>query len=470
MAELKEAICHAYGLREAVISCQQPETPPEPADAGPEEEIPLPEEAPPEEVPPPCEEVPEPAESVFARTEALRQEALRKALQNRPPVTQRRREPKPVVGMIYGKSIRTKAIPMREVRLDLRRVTVSGKVFAVDHRELKKRNAWVIRFQITDNTNSVTVSKFMENRAAKPILEGIKKGMYVTVEGKLGLYNGDLELAPFAIAEAEAPPARKDRAEEKRVELHLHTRFSKMDALTEVKDAVKRAISWGHPAIAITDHGVAQSFPDAASAAGGKIKVIYGVEGYYVNDVDDRVVVHGSCDLPLDTEIVCFDIETTGLNRIRDRITEIGAVVLKNGEIVDQYNTFVNPNRPIPRNIVELTGITDSMVADAPGQEEALSHFLDWVGDRPLAAHNAEFDMGFLAEGCRRMGRPFTNASIDTLILAQNLLPDLGKYKLDIVAEHLGLPAFHHHRACDDAAVVGYMLIPFRADAGGPEN
>ena len=463
LEELKRAICSAYGLGAAVFSCQtEREVPAAPADAGAEEEIPFPEEAPPEELPLPCEEVPDSAESVFARTEALRQEAMRKALQNRPAVGKPRREPKPVVGMIYGKSIRGKVIPMREVSLDLRRVVVSGKVFAVDHRELKKRNAWVVRFHMTDNTNSVTVSKFMENRAAKPILEGIKKGMYVTVEGKLGLYNGDLELSPFAIAEAEAPLARKDRAAEKRVELHLHTRFSKMDALTEVKDAVKRAIAWGHPAIAITDHGIAQAFPDAASAAGDKIKVIYGVEGYYVNDVDDRVVVHGDCDLPLDTEIVCFDIETTGLDRRRERITEIGAVVLKEGVVVDQYNTFVNPGRPIPRNIVELTGITDSMVADAPGQEAALNDFLDWVGDRPLAAHNAEFDMGFLAEGCRRMGRHFSNPSIDTLILAQNLLPSLGKYKLDIVAEHLGLPAFNHHRACDDAAVVGYMLVPFR--------
>ena len=463
LEELKRAICSAYGLGAAVFSCQtEREVPAAPADAGAEEEIPFPEEAPPEELPLPCEEVPDSAESVFARTEALRQEAMRKALQNRPAVGKPRREPKPVVGMIYGKSIRGKVIPMREVSLDLRRVVVSGKVFAVDHRELKKRNAWVVRFHMTDNTNSVTVSKFMENRAAKPILEGIKKGMYVTVEGKLGLYNGDLELSPFAIAEAEAPLARKDRAAEKRVELHLHTRFSKMDALTEVKDAVKRAIAWGHPAIAITDHGIAQAFPDAASAAGDKIKVIYGVEGYYVNDVDDRVVVHGDCDLPLDTEIVCFDIETTGLDRRRERITEIGAVVLKEGVVVDQYNTFVNPGRPIPRNIVELTGITDSMVADAPGQEAALNDFLDWVGDRPLAAHNAEFDMGFLAEGCRRMGRHFSNPSIDSLILAQNLLPSLGKYKLDIVAEHLGLPAFNHHRACDDAAVVGYMLVPFR--------
>ena len=500
VAAIQQSICLAYGLQAATLRQPQPAAQPTPelvlepvpapvpasaepvVDAGARDDIPLPEEPPEEAFPQePCwEELPpEPPEAmdappipntpadVFAQTEALRQAAMKKAMANRPPMPVKKKgQLKPVVGMILGKSIRTKPIPMSEVRLDLRRVTVTGKVFGIDHRELKKRNAWVIRFYITDNTNSVTVSKFMENRAAKPILEGIKKGMYVTVEGKLGLYNGDLELSPFAIAEAEAPPARKDRAEEKRVELHLHTRFSKMDALTEVKDAVKRAISWGHKAIAITDHGIAQAFPDAASAAGDKIKVIYGVEGYFVNDVDDRVVVHGDCPLSIDTEIVCFDIETTGLSRKRDVITEIGAVVLKNGEVVDQYNTFVNPARPIPRNIVELTGITDSMVADAPSQEEALNAFLDWVGDRPLAAHNAEFDMGFLAEGCARMGRPFTNPSIDTLILAQNLLPDLGKYKLDIVAEHLKLPAFNHHRACDDAAMVGYMLMPFRRMLG----
>lgn len=463
LSGLKREICQAYGLKEVSFSYRKDEMPIHLDEEAGIEEIPFPEEAPTEEGgSSSCyEEIPETQEAVFARTEAIRQAAMQKVLQSR-PATPKKRAERPVVGMIFGKSIRSRVIPMKEVRLDLGKVAVCGKVFAVDHKELKKRNAWVVRFHMTDNTNSVTVSKFMENRAAQPILEGIKKGMYVTVEGKLGLYNGDLELSPIAIAEAEAPPVREDRAKEKRVELHLHTRFSKMDALTEVKDAVKRAISWGHPAIAITDHGVAQAFPDAASAAGDKIKVIYGVEGYYVNDVDDRVVVHGTCDLPLDTEIVCFDIETTGLSSQKDFITEIGAVVLKNGEMIDRYNTFVNPGRPIPRNIVELTGITDSMVADAPGQEEALNDFLDWVGQRPMAAHNAEFDMGFLAEGCRRMGRFFENPSIDTLILAQNLLPELGKYKLDVVAEYLDLPAFQHHRACDDAAMVGYMLIPFR--------
>ena len=422
----------------------------------------------PEEEPPEPEALPTEEEDVFSQTAALREAAMKEAVRNvsSQPRKQRpdRAEPVASGNMIFGKGIHRKVIPMKDVTLDMGMVAVCGKVFLVEHRELAKRKAWVVNFYITDYTNSLVVSRFLENRQAKPVLEQIKKGMYVVVEGKLGIngYSNEMELSPTAIAPAKAPPGRADTAKEKRVELHLHTRFSTMDALTEVKDAVKRAISWGHPAIAVTDHGVAQAFPDAWHAAGDKIKVLYGVEAYYINDVDDRVVVHGESDAGLDDEIVCFDIETTGLNRETEYLTEIGAVVLKNGEICERYNTFVHPEKPIPREVVELTGITDEMVADAPSQSEALNHFLDWVGDRPLAAHNADFDMSFLAIGCERMGRPFCNASIDTLILAQNLLPDLGKYKLDIVANRLNLPEFNHHRASDDAATVGYMLMPFR--------
>ena len=366
---------------------------------------------------------------------------------------------------IYGRPISRTAetVPMGSLNLDMKTVVVEGDVFAVEHRELKKRNAWVISFDVTDYTGSVTVSKFFDKpKEAQPLLEGIKEGQHLRIQGKVSFnrYSNDMELQPYSVQLA-PKTGRQDTAEEKRVELHLHTRFSTMDGLTETKDAVKRAIQWGHRAIAITDHGVAQAYPDAAKASGGKIKILYGVEAYYINDVDDRVVVHGSHEQDLDGEIVCFDIETTGLSPRSDVITEIGAVVLKNGEVGERYSTFVNPGRPLARNIVELTGITDEMLADAPSQEEALNDFLDWVGDRPLAAHNAEFDMSFLAEGCRRMGRPFHNTSLDTLILSQNLLPELSKFKLDIVAEHLNLPAFQHHRAYDDAATVAYMLQPF---------
>ena len=299
-------------------------------------------------------------------------------------------------------------------------------------------------------------------------MDGVKKGMHLQIQGRLNMdrFYGDMVLEPMSIM-AVPKPMKMDDAPEKRVELHLHTTMSAMDALTSVgpklgpdKNAVKRAEAWGHRAIAITDHGVAQSFPDAWHSA-KNIKILYGVEAYYINDVDDRVVVHGETEQPFDQEIVCFDIETTGLNRKYEVIIEIGAVVLKNGEITDRFNTFVSPGRILSPEIIRLTGITDEMLVGAPSQEEALRAFLAFAGDRPLAAHNADFDMGFIAAGCRKYGIPFHNPSIDSLILAQNLLPDLGKYKLDIVAEHLHLPAFNHHRASDDAATVGYMLPPF---------
>ena len=425
----------------------------------------------PEESAPPPAEAAVPAmasaQDLFARTKAMRARRMKSVPKIAPPAGKR---PKsyhlvavPSDEMLFGKRIRGHSIPMSDLDLNLRTVCVTGRIFSDNSRELKKRNAWVVSFNITDNTNSVTVSKFMEKKEAEPLMKALKKGTYVTVEGKLSLsrYSNDMELNPFAIAKADPPAERQDTAPEKRVELHLHTRFSTMDALTEVKDAVKRAIKWGHKAIAITDHGVAQAFPDACAAAGDKIKVIYGTEAYFINDVDERVVVRGETSAQFDDEIVCFDLETTGLNNRTDQIIEIGAVLLKGSEIVDRFDTFVDPGFPIPRKIVELTSITDEMVAGAPSQEEALNQFLDWAGDRLLAAHNADFDMGFLTEGCKRIGRPFQNPSLDTLTLSQYLLPDLGKYTLDSVSTRLGLQDFHHHRACDDAAMVGYMLVPF---------
>ena len=274
--------------------------------------------------------------------------------------------------------------------------------------------------------------------------------MHLLVQGRLNMdrFYGDMVLEPVAVMAAEKK-MKMDNAPEKRVELHLHTTMSAMDALTAVgpklgpdKNVVKRAEAWGHRAIAITDHGVAQSFPDAWHSA-KNIKLLYGVEAYFLNDVDDRVVVHGETNQPFAGEIVCFDIETTGLDKKREVIIEIGAVILKNGEITGTFNTFVSPERILNPEIIRLTGITDEMLVGAPSQEEALRMFLDFAGDRPLAAHNAEFDMGFISAWCRKYGIPFHNASVDSLILAQNLLPELGKYKLDIVAEYLHLPAFN---------------------------
>ena len=407
------------------------------------------------------------AAEAFARTEAIRQEALRKLKAARPKAT-----PKAAAKssrLLFGKrEVKGAAAPMNTLELDMGTVTVEGDVFAIDHKELKKRGAWVVSFDMTDYTGSVRINKFFPGEEGKPIVDGVKKGQHLVVQGRLNIdrFTNDMVLEPYAIMEG-SRAVKTDDAPEKRVELHLHTTMSSMDALTQVgpklgpdKNVVKRAESWGHRAIAITDHGVAQSFPDAWHSA-KKIKILYGVEAYFVNDVDDRVVVHGETEQDFSGEIVCFDIETTGLNKKRDLITEIGAVVLRNGQVAETFNTFADPGRPLDRNIVELTGITDEMLRGAPSQEEAINAFLDFAAGRPLAAHNAEFDMGFIAEGCRRMGRPFPNTSLDSLILAQNLLPQLSKHKLDIMAEHLNLPAFNHHRASDDAATVAYMLVPF---------
>ena len=364
--------------------------------------------------------------------------------------------------VLMGNPIKARPGPMKDLNLKMGTATVEGKVFAFECRETRRPGMWRLSFDMTDYTNSVTVQKNLTAKEAQALESAVKPGMWLRVQGKMEpTWDGkDIQLNPYHIQAAEHK-GREDTAEEKRVELHLHTKMSNMDALTDTKEVIQQAIRWGHPAIAITDHGVAQSFPDAWHAAGDKIKILYGVEGYFVNDVDDRIAVHGGQDQPLEGEIVCFDIETTGLKVDRETITEIGAVVLKNGEIGERFQTFVNPGRRLTPEIIGLTGITDEMLRDAPSLKEALTEFLEFVDGRPLAAHNAEFDIGFIRAGCRQVGLEFHPTYVDSLILAQNLLPDLNKHKLDIVAERLDLPAFNHHRASDDAATVGYMLIPF---------
>ena len=370
---------------------------------------------------------------------------------------------KPAVGkVLMGNPIKARPGPMKDLNVKMGTATVAGKVFAFECRETRRPGMWRLSFDMTDYTNSVTVQKNLTTKEAQGLESAIKTGMWLCVQGKMEpTWDGkDIQLNPYHINVIEHKE-REDTAPVKRVELHLHTRMSNMDALTDTKSVIQEAIRWGHPAIAITDHGVAQSFPDAWHAAGDKIKILYGVEGYFINNIDDRVVVHGTQDCSLDDEFVCFDIETTGLKVDREAITEIGAVVLKNGEIAERFQTFVNPNRRLTPEIIGLTGITDDMLKDAPQLKEALTEFLKFVNGRPLAAHNAEFDIGFIRAGCKKVGLDFHPTYVDSLILAQNLLPELGKYKLDIVAEHLDLPAFNHHRASDDAATVGYMLIPF---------
>ena len=364
--------------------------------------------------------------------------------------------------IIMGREIKGHPMPMSELNPKAGNVVVEGKVFKCEFRELRQPGMWLALIEMTDYEGSVIVRKRMLEKDVAPLRDRVSTGMWLRVAGTMELtYDGhDMQLNPRDVTEITHEP-RMDTAEVKRVELHLHTRMSNMDALTDTGSVVKLAAKWGMPAIAITDHGVAQSFPDAWHAGEGKIKILYGCEGYFVNNIDDRIAIHGHQDIGFSDEIVCFDIETTGLKVTQEAITEIGAVRLRNGEIVETFQTFVDPERRLTPEIIGLTGITDDMLRGAPKLKDALTAFLAFAGNAPLAAHNAEFDISFIRAGCRKCSIPFEPTYIDTLILAQNLLPGLGKYKLDIVADHLQLPQFNHHRASDDAVPVAQMLTKF---------
>ena len=376
----------------------------------------------------------------------------------------------------YGKPFRGNAVPMKDLTMDMGTVIVEGRVFNVEHKELKKRNAYVVKFDMTDNTNSVRISRFMEANEAKPILENVAVGVVLRVQGRLieDRFENEMVLKPYAMQPGSMPKRQDKAVGGKRVELHLHTTMSNMDALTPTDAAIKQAAAWGHRAIAITDHGCCQSFTDALHCVEGKkppkvagtdeiIKILYGCEGYYVNDVDDRIVVHGDQDMDFHQEFVAFDLETTGLSSRDDRIIEIGAVILKDGQEIDRFQTFVDPERQLERKIVELTGITDEMLQGAPKIQEILPKFLEFVGDRVLVAHNSDFDTGFIRAECQRQGLPYRYTAADTLILSQNLLQHLSKFKLDIVSNALNLPDFNHHRAGDDAMTCGLIMTKLMA-------
>ena len=338
--------------------------------------------------------------------------------------------------LLYGKGLKEpKLASMGEINLESGTVTVKGEVFAVNNREIQKRGASVLSFDMTDYTGSIRVNKFFDKTEDAAVLGKIKAGQTLIVRGRVtyNKFDNDMVLEPYSIILGE-PDIRPDGAKEKRVELHLHTRYSTLDALTDIEKAVKRASYWGHRAIAVTDHGTAQAFPEM-SKFGKKygVKIIYGLEGYYVNDLEERPAVRGRCGNLLDCEFVAFDVETTGLSAVTDRLTEIGAVLFRGGEVKAKFSTFVDPKMPIPANITELTGIRDSDVAGAPSEAEAMRAFLDFVGDRPIIAHNASFDTGFMAAACERSRIRFSPVVLDTLVLSQRLLPELKRHKLDIV-------------------------------------
>ena len=415
--------------------------------------------------------------ALFEAMETMRGQMMK----NLPAACASRREEKPVSApspseTFYGKPFKGTPVAMKDLSMDMGTVIVEGRVFNVEHKELKKRNAYVVKFDMTDNTNSVRISRFMEAGEAKPILENVSVGAVLRVQGKLieDRFENEMVLKPYAMQPGSLPKRQDTAQGRKRVELHLHTSMSNMDALTSTDAAIKQAAAWGHRAIAITDHGCCQSFTDALHTVEGRkppkvagtdetIKILYGCEGYYVNDVDDRIVVHGEKDMDFHQEFVAFDLETTGLSSRDDRIIEIGAVILKDGQEIRRFQTFVDPERPLDRKIVELTGITEEMLVGAPKIEKVLPEFLEFVGDRVLVAHNSDFDTGFIRAECERQGLEYRYTAADTLILSQNLLRHLNKFKLDIVSNALNLPDFNHHRAGDDAMTCGLIMTKLMA-------
>lgn len=363
----------------------------------------------------------------------------------------------------YGRSIRGKIEPISTIVADTGRIVVWGDIFDIEKKVTKSGDKNIFVIDITDYSGSTSVKVFGTIKDTA-ILDNLKKGDTVVVQGDVEYdrYAGELMLIARSIGTANKVKV-VDKAEEKRVELHLHTNMSQMDAVTSAGDLVKRAADWGHPAVAITDHGVAQAFPDAMKAAdkinkdGEKIKVIYGTEAYFMDDLVESV--SGKSEEPLDGTFICFDIETTGLSANRDKITEIGAVKVENGQITDTFSTFANPGMPIPAKITELTGITDAMVKDAPSQSEAVSAFLEFAGDNVLVAHNAPFDTSFIRKACENMNREYDYTSIDTVAISRAILTDIKNCKLDTVAKYLRLGDFNHHRATDDAEMLARIFI-----------
>ncbi len=352
-------------------------------------------------------------------------------------------------------------VPISTIRRAVRNVTFIGEIFQITKEANRAGDKFNLSFAIFDGDTSIFVKRYaMPPEDADAVCSVISKGMAVAVHGYTkGERNDedDIYMSYTDIAIVSAIP-RMDNSPKKRVELHLHTNMSSMDALIPPDVIVKTAQKWGHSAVAVTDHGNVQGYPEAMLAADKcAMKVIYGMEAYFVNNTASAV--YGKYDGNFDDEMVVFDIETTGLSKTDCRITEIGAVKIKNGEIHERYNTFVNPECSIPEDIQKLTSITDEMVADAPTIENVLPEFLDFVGSCLLVAHNADFDTGFIRVAADRCGIQFTNPYLDTLALSKYINQDLKTHKLNILAKHYKLEEFHHHRACDDAEILAKIYF-----------
>lgn len=363
---------------------------------------------------------------------------------------------------LLGKPIKQRPMRLCDVGAQSGRVVVWGDIFSFETKETRDGESVIITMMITDLTGSNTIKIITKKKNADNI-SALKTGMTILVQGDAAFdkYTHDIAIRARDICKIKRLH-RTDDEPEKRFELHMHTNMSQMDGITPGDKLVRRAYEWGHRGIAVTDHGVVQGFPDVMNAVAAlkddNFKAVYGMEAYYVDDTVKAVF--GAGDVSFDGEIIAFDLETTGLSAAIDRITEIGAVRIVGGELKDEFCTFVNPKKHIPERVTELTGIDDSMVADAPSEEEALCAFYEFCGSAKfLVAHNAGFDTSFLKAANKRLGWDFTYEYADTVAMARSMYPDLKNHKLDTVGNYLKLAPFNHHRACDDARELALILV-----------
>ena len=362
--------------------------------------------------------------------------------------------------IIYGENVNVLVENISKLNVQSGTTGIIGEVFDIETKELRNGKILLI-LAVTDYTSSISCKLFLNDTNKDSVLNQIKKGSYLKIKGDIiyDTYQREISMTISGIRK-ETKEERQDLSTSKRVELHAHTQMSSMDAVCNVKKLVERAAKWGHKAIAITDHGIVQAFPDAMSAAkANNIKVLYGVEGYLVED--DALIIDDPNDKELSQTFVVFDIETTGFSNINDKITEIGAVKIENFKIVDRFSELINPEKDISYKIQELTGITNDLVKDKPTIEEILPKFMEFVGDSVVVAHNAEFDTGFISQKCREQGLQYKNKSIDTLMLSRILLPHLKRFRLNLIAKELGVPLLNHHRAVDDAEATANIFLKF---------
>ena len=430
-----------------------------------EEPAPVMEAAP--EVPPPPEEAPPWEEAPIPPAETESAPAAKAPAKPRAPKKEKANIPydeatkKPVGNY---RAIKGTPVPIGTLGLDSGSAVIWGDIFSVDCRDTRDKNHFIMSIAITDYTGSINL-KIFDELSLKPKLGDLKPGMTVLVQGDISYdkYDRDMVMRPRHINTVKKNVLTDD-APVKRVELHLHTTMSAMDGVSTAEDLVKRAHSWGHPAVAVTDHGVVQAFPEVMNTVekirkdDPDFKAIYGVEGYFINDM--LPAVKGRTDAPINGRYIIFDLETTGLSAATERIIEIGAVKVENGEILESFDLFVDPEKAITPEITRLTSITNEMVAGAPKEADALEQFFRFCdGCDILVAHNADFDMGFLRAAIRRCGREEDPVQIDTLVMARAMYPELKKHKLDTIAERLGVTQKHHHRADDDARVLAEIFL-----------